>query len=79
MEATALPRTLSALHAPAGLSPSHQTLFAHRPIGRRLFQLMSGIGEFNLSLLLLCEHVLCLGARFEELCAQTLDELVVVI
>jgi hypothetical protein len=43
----------------------------------RLIQLPSQfcVDAFAFSLLLLTERLLCLGARFEELSAQTLDEL----
>jgi len=43
--------------------------------GLHLIQLQLGVDDFAFSLLLLAERFLCLGARFEELRAQDLDEL----
>jgi hypothetical protein len=43
--------------------------------GLRLIQLQFCVDAFAFSLLLLAERFLCLGARSEELSAQTLDKL----
>ena len=66
-----------ALHftRPPALCPRMQRVLRAIQAGLHLIQLQLGVDAFAFSLLLLAERFLCLGARFEELRAQTLDEL----
>jgi hypothetical protein len=66
-----------ALHftRPPVLCPRMQRFFRAIQAGLHLIQLQLGVDAFAFSLLLLAERFLCLGARFEELRAQALDEL----
>jgi hypothetical protein len=60
---------------PPVLCPRMQRFLRAIQAGLHLIQLQLGVDDFAFSLLLLAERFLCLGARFEELRAQALDEL----
>jgi len=67
-------RALHFTHPPV-LCPRMQRVLRAIQADLHLIQLQLGVDAFAFSLLLLAERFLCLGARFEELRAETLDEL----